>query len=807
MGDSTQANKELGNTDSPYFLHSSDNPGVSIVTQNLTGENYATWSRAIRMALLAKNKYGFIDGTIEKPSPSDPKASQWERCNKMVYSWILNSVHNDIANSTSSIASYFTGLKALWDELYSYNVVPPCTCGSSKELMNIHQREKVMQFLMGLNESYNAIRSQILLMEPLPTVNRAYSLLLQEERHRDLRMYQQLMTLLSTVMPTNSPASTATVSGNIACLTTSPSIHWVIDTGATHHIACSKSLFTSLKPQSNISPVTLPNGQTANISFTGTVALPNGLRLDDDLQSRKTIGRGKLHGGLYILDSTQVNAVSTIGRGKLHGGLYILDSTQVAIHQPDIDNTHCDQTTPDQAVVHQPNPALQVSNEIVPMPRRSGRISRPPPYLQDFANSIVGTPAAKESTSHPISSYLKYSHLSSTHRSYVAAITSSITPVTFAQANQSQQWRKAMAHELQALEANKTWHLTPLPPGKHTIGCKWVYKIKYKPDGSIERYKARLVAKGFTQLEAIASIKHWPLHQLDVNNAFLHGDLHEEVYISRNWFSKLSTALISHDFIPSKADYSLFSKFTKAGCIHVLVYVDDIIVTGDDSNGIIAIKRSLHSSFHIKDLGTLKYFLGIEIARSSQGIFLNQRKYVLDLLNDSGLLGARPVAFPMEQHLKLSATNGTCPMTRRSTSGYFTMLGSCPISWKTKKQVTVARSSCEAEYRSMALLCCELVWLKSLLQDLHISHSEPITLHCDNKAALHIATNPVFHERTKHIELDCHFVRDKITDGLIKPSYMPTDNQLADLFTKALGKDRLLLLLGKLGMYDIHAST
>ncbi|XP_020258252.1 uncharacterized protein LOC109834628 [Asparagus officinalis] len=149
----------------------------------------------------------------------------------------------------------------------------------------------------------------------------------------------------------------------------------------------------------------------------------------------------------------------------------------------------------------------------------------------------------------------------------------------------------------------------------------------------------------------------------------------------------------------------------------------------------------------------------------------------------------------------------SCPMTRRSTSGYITMLGSCPISWKTKKQVTVARSSCEVEYRSMALLCCELVWLKTLLQDLHISHSEPITLHCDNKAALHIATNPVFHERTKHIELDCHFVRDKITDGLIKPSYMPTDNQLADLFTKALGKDRLLLLLGKLGMYDIHAPT
>ena len=90
-----------------------------------------------------------------------------------------------------------------------------------------------------------------------------------------------------------------------------------------------------------------------------------------------------------------------------------------------------------------------------------------------------------------------------------------------------------MDKEIQALEKNHTWELTPLPPGKTPIGCKWIYKVKLNPDGTVERYKTRLVAKGYTQREglALASAKGWPLHQLDINNVFLHGDLYEEVYM------------------------------------------------------------------------------------------------------------------------------------------------------------------------------------------------------------------------------------------------------------------------------------
>lgn len=107
----------------------------------------------------------------------------------------------------------------------------------------------------------------------------------------------------------------------------------------------------------------------------------------------------------------------------------------------------------------------------------------------------------------------------------------------------------------------------------------------------------------------------------------------------------------------------------------------------------------------------------------------------------------------------------------------------------------------------MAAITCELKWLKQLLGELGVSHEKGMRLYCDSQSALHIAQNPVFHERTKHIEADCHFVRDAITDGLIVPSYVSTKVHLADIFTKALGKQQFEFLLRKLGIRDLHAPT
>jgi len=316
------------------------------------------------------------------------------------------------------------------------------------------------------------------------------------------------------------------------------------------------------------------------------------------------------------------------------------------------------------------------------------------------------------------------------------------------------------------------------------------------------------------------------------------------------------------------------------------VYVDDILLSGSNLAEIQSLKQHLHSSFGIKDLGCLSYFLGFEVSYLPDGISLTQRKYTQDLLKASGFLNAKPTATPLPLNCKLTPASGvplpdptvyrtyigklnfltntrpdisfavqtlsqfmqsptsshmsalehllryisgtsgqglllrgsdslnlhaysdsdwaSCPVSRRSVTGYVLLLDKSPISWKSKKQSTVARSSAEAEYRAMAHAAAEVTWLVSLLKELGVSHPQPVTLHCDSQSAIHIARNPVFHERTKHIEVDCHFTRDKVMEGLLQLSYLPTQSQIADVLTKILPCNQHWFLLNKLGMLPQH---
>lgn len=149
----------------------------------------------------------------------------------------------------------------------------------------------------------------------------------------------------------------------------------------------------------------------------------------------------------------------------------------------------------------------------------------------------------------------------------------------------------------------------------------------------------------------------------------------------------------------------------------------------------------------------------------------------------------------------------SCPITRRCPTGYFVRMGMSPISWKTKEQPTVARSFVEAEYRSMIAVTSKLKWLAMLMRDLGAPIASPIRLFCDSQSAIHIASNPVFHERTKHIEVDCHFVHDAVQSGALVLQHVRSNFQLADILTKAFGKQPFVFLLRKLSIHNLYALT
>jgi transposase InsO family protein len=500
-------------------------------------------------------------------------------------------------------------------------------------------------------------------------------------------------------------------------------------------------------------------------------------------------------------------------------------------------------------------------------------------------------------------------------------------PHSYREASSNPLWQAAMAEELDALSRTRTWDLVDLPPEKSVVGCKWVFKIKTRSDGSIERYKARLVAKGFTQeygidyeetfapvarlssvrtLLAVAASRQWQLFQMDVKNAFLNGDLSEEVYMQpppglshppdkvcrlrralyglkqapRAWFAKFSSTVSRLGFSISSYDSALFLRRTGKGTILLLLYVDDMIITGDDLSGIQELKAFLSQNFEMKDLGHLSYFLGLEITSSDDGFYLTQAKYTSDLLSRAGLTDHKILDTPIEFNARLTPSSGELlpdptlyrqlvgslvyltvtrpdisyavhqvsqfvsaprsthyaavlrilrylkgtlfhglhfsaqspltlraysdadwvgdPTDRRSTTGYCFLLGSSLISWRSKKQSVVARSSTEAEYRALADTTSELLWLRWLLQDLGVSTSSATPIYCDNRSAIQIARNDVFHERTKHIEIDCHLVRHHLLQGSLQLVSVSSHDQLADIFTKSHPTGRFRDLVSKL---------
>ncbi|PKI78821.1 hypothetical protein CRG98_000781 [Punica granatum] len=888
---------------SPYFVNYSDNPGVALIPAVLDGQNCQTWAKATIRALEAKNKTGFIDGSGAVVHANDAKMmwdeikQQFARGNAPRGQQIKTSICN-LKQSGQQVVDYYSKLKSLWDELEGYLKTAECscggcTCGAVDQMARNKEVDKLHQFLMGLDTDIfatvrdsNAITVERLVIKDQIAGNFTATLQIKiseekEETGQDkegqpsekatsnqaghaivhqgttgrnvtiIGISEDQLSKLVTLF-----GDCATMSEQIAGNVILPNYltDWVLDIGASMHMTGNVDLLLDVRDLTHTISIGIPDGwklydlETEEIFVSQDVVFHEEVFPFNKMQNapvQPVLGPGnQLNWGDQMgnfdlnLSSEEdqtspmfrpsdnpgpfVNGValkSVYFRGR-NGPKFVLNfsarfdwvtedtepSSLTSPSSPDLTELR---ETPNAnlLIVSPPDSGENQRLLLVTTDSSSSRLKhtcRPPAWQKDYDCRIATTepPPSTALTDSKIS-------LDVICRLLIEMLSPGVILKLLVIVTGGKLCKQSCLH----LSENGTWVITDLPHGKQVIGCKWVYKVKRNVDGSIERYKARLVAKGYTQIEG-----------LDFDEIFA------------------PVAKLSYGFNQSSADYSLFV-YNKAGVILViLVYVDDLILTGNDLAHCEKFKKYLDDCFSIKDLGKLRYFLRIEVARQPYCLFLCQRKYSLDILQETGMLGARPSSFPMEQHLRLNSESGedlqdpssyrrlvgrliyltitrpelsypvhilsqfmqrpkqahwdaalrvlrylkqspgngillrrpsslsitaycdsdcaACPMTRMSLTGYFIMLGGCPISWKTKEQSTVARSSAEAEYRSMASTTAELFWLLSLLASIGVPIASAMTLYCDNMAALHIAANPVFHERTKYIEIDCHFIRE-----------------------------------------------
>ncbi|XP_057999352.1 uncharacterized protein LOC131178413 [Hevea brasiliensis] len=844
----------------------------------------------MRTALRAKKKYGFIDGSVKQLADDSLELEDWWTVNSMLVSWVFNTIEPTLR----STISHMENIKDMWEDIKQRFSIGngPRICNLTIELERKREEERVYQFLMGLDEEgYRTVRSNILSTEPLPNLNRAYAMVVQqEERNYDTNQGRKRQSYEFCNSSSNRPRGTSAGRGggqkrgngaghskggvaraNATKATGVDGRHGIVtnsdrkglsrlneeqwaallgmlnscQNGGNERLTGTLAFLSELR---DIVPcsVGLPNGEKTLAVKEGTVLHGGDLKLQrvlyvpnlncnlisvsqllndsnlviqltnkicamQDLNSRNLIGAEFP----YANEKTMGDELIKNGVEELGDEVDGLENNLGKEHDESVSREN--EVNPEmEELIHENSEGVDRGEVVEEQLGRGQRAKQPSVRLKDYVTNAIKTspsvcsPSQSDSlgTPYSIADYVGYDKFSAQHRCFLAAITTGHEPGSYAEAVTDERVEQYKAR-LVILGNNKVEGID--------------YQETFAPTTKMVTVRTFLV---------VAATKNWELHQMDVQNAFLHGDLEEEVYMKippgfasqsprkvckfrkslyslrqapRCWFAKLTASLKAYEFEQSYSDYSLFTFRAGTVQLNVLIYVDDLIISSNDVSAVQKFKNYLSRCFHMKDLGKLKFFLGIEVARNSNGIFLCQRKYALDVISEVGLLGYKLAKTPLEQNHKLALTESDDvddPAQYRGLVGrlIYLTITRLELSYCVHILAQFMQQPKKAHWEAAARL-------KGLLNSLGVAHTEPMNLYCDSQAALHIAANPVYHERYKHIEVDYHFIRDEILNGNIRTDYVRSSMQPVDIFIKALGKNQFDFLLRKLGIRDLHAPT
>ncbi|GJU91566.1 ribonuclease H-like domain-containing protein [Tanacetum coccineum] len=411
--------------------------------------------------------------------------------------------------------------------------------------------------------------------------------------------------------------------------------------------------------------------------------------------------------------------------------------------------------------------------------RRSNRQTK----LSDKFNDFV----VNSNVKYDIEKFVSYTRVNKSNLCFASTLNKSVEPTCYSDALKDTNWVDDMYNEIE---------------------------IKYKASGEIERYKAGLVAKGFSQREGFDYDETFsPVVKMVIVRWYDNADkskvckLTKSLYglkqAPKQWNAKLTTSLAEHGFKQSKFDYSLYIKQKGGVFIALLVYVDDIVITGNDEFEIKEFKHFLSTKFLIKDLGYgLLVAKPVDIPLPENSVLCFEESENANQHMHSPLQSHFKAALWVLRYLKGFPGCGI----QFNKSSDLKLRAFANADWA-KCPKTIKSVTAEAEYRSMSSASCEIIWLGNLLHNLGLKGLYPVDLNCRNSSAIQIPANPVFHERTKHFELDVHFVRENIMVGIIKTVKVHTNMQVANIFTKCLGVVQHNLFCRKLGLLDMFAGV